>query len=62
MCPDIENFDNEVYAEVVAINGESMRVRALHDVYVGATVRILRFGDEFHVTRSHVFGVRKLQA
>jgi hypothetical protein len=62
LCLDIENFDDEMYAEVVAIDGESIRVRALHDVYVGAIVRVLRFGDEFRVTRAHVFGVRKLQA
>jgi len=55
---DIANFDDEMYAEIVEVDGESLQVRALHDVYVGATQRILRLGDPFRVTRSHAFGVR----
>jgi hypothetical protein len=62
LCPDLEGFDDELYAEVVDANDQELRVRALHDLYVFATNRIVKHGDEFSVTRDHLFEVRAVGA
>lgn len=60
--PDLVDCDDEMYAEVVEIEGDVLQVRALHDVYCSATERVVKFGDPFSVTRDQVFAVRLLPA
>jgi hypothetical protein len=58
--PDVDGLEDELRAEVVQTQGEILRVRALHDLYLDATTLVVRRGAEFLISRAHIHAVGAL--
>jgi hypothetical protein len=53
----VAGIHEELNAEVVGMNGESVLVLALHPYFVSPTECNMKAGDEFEVSRDQVFNV-----
>jgi len=56
--PELDGFESELQAEVIQAQGDILRVRALHDLDLDGSTRIVARGAEFLVGRAHVHAVR----